>query len=362
MCYLQSQTLTVGYLMAKLLILLGAGASKLTGTPLMEDFLDRVHDIAAGQGAHFETVIDLVADLEILHSRSAVSLRNIESVFNIVEMAQLVGHLPGPTVTDAAEAAAAMRQVVGETLEKTCRFPIQDGAMSAPKPYDAFANYLRNRNANGRHISVAIITFNYDVALDFALMQSGVPYYYGIADEQDSRGLPLLKLHGSLNWGLCDCGAVRVVTLGEMISTLRLNLATRMSPYMTFPVSQFLGKFEHCPGTALGGPAIVPPSWNKTQHWHSFTSVWKRAAEEVTNAENILVAGYSMPPTDSFFRDLFALGLASRTRVKRFIVANPDKTLADRFRGLLGPTIREVFEFWPEKFEDIIKRLTKIDW
>lgn len=133
---------------------------------------------------------------------------------------------------------------------------------------------------------------------------------------------------------------------------------------MIFPVARYLERFEHCSRGTITGSTIVPPSWHKTQHWQGFAHIWRRAAEELSSAENILVMGYSMPQTDSFFRDLFALGLASRTPIKRFIVVNPDKTLEERFRGLLGPQVRDRFEFWPEKFEDVLenRRLAEIDW
>jgi hypothetical protein len=349
--------------MAKLLVLLGAGASKPTGTPLMNDFLDRVHEIGVGRTDHYKTVIDLVADLEILHSRSVVSLRNIESVFNIIEMAKLVGRLPGRDQKAIDEAATAMRKVVGETLERTCQFPVHGHELRPPEPYDAFAKFVTERNGNGTHLSVALITFNYDIALDYALMWRGVPYRYGSNVKGDKVGLPLLKLHGSLNWGICECGALQTVSLSAIRDRLRMNGAIySQRASAAYPVSQFLGHFEHCTGKLLSGPAIVPPSWNKTQYSQSFTQIWNCAAEELASAENILVAGYSLPPTDSFFRDLFAVGMASRTRIKRFIVANPDASLKERFRDLLGPTVRDVYDFWPITFEEVVKKLPKIDW
>lgn len=184
--------------MAKLLVLLGAGASKHTGTPLMEDFLDRVHDIGAHREDRFKTVIDLVADLEILHSRSVVNLRNIESVFNIVEMAKVVGRLPQRNQAAIHNAAITMRKVVSETLEQTCHFRMVNGVMSPSTGYDLFADFLSMRDKSGGQKSVALITFNYDVALDYALTRRDIAYHYGVP-EQENTGIPLLKLHGSLS-------------------------------------------------------------------------------------------------------------------------------------------------------------------
>jgi len=69
-----------------------------------------------------------------------------------------------------------------------------------------------------------------------------------------------------------------------------------------------------------------------------------------------------MPPTDSFFRDLFALGVTGRTRLRRFVVVNPDTGLESRFKELLGPTVRERFQFLPRPFTEAVNFLLGTEW
>ena len=56
--------------------------------------------------------------------------------------------------------------------------------------------------------TVAVITFNYDTAVDFALERAGLTVIYGLCGDDRSqpegKRVPLLKLHGSISWGLFE--------------------------------------------------------------------------------------------------------------------------------------------------------------
>ncbi|HKV38433.1 MAG TPA: SIR2 family protein [Blastocatellia bacterium] len=58
-----------------------------------------------------------------------------------------------------------------------------------------------------------VITFNYDTVLEDSLCDIGAPFHYGFPDgsvnyrqsarcDEAQEGLAVLKLHGSVNWGL----------------------------------------------------------------------------------------------------------------------------------------------------------------
>jgi hypothetical protein len=76
--------------------------------------------------------------------------------------------------------------------------------------------------------------------------------------------------------------------------------------------------------------------------------------------------GYSLPPTDRFFRDLLSLGLQGGTPVERFWVFDPDGskgqgsggTAQDRYDRIPGETIREnAYQFWPLTFSKALREL-----
>jgi hypothetical protein len=94
----------------------------------------------------------------------------------------------------------------------------------------------------------------------------------------------------------------------------------------------------------------VPPTWNKTQYQTQIANVWRRAALELGQANNIITIGYSMHSTDSFFRYLFAFGSESESKVRSFIVVNPDISVKPKFESLIGPGIKKRFRFISDKF------------
>jgi hypothetical protein len=86
----------------------------------MMDFL-RVSRRLLEEGApvsrsEFDLVLKLRTELERLHARSENDLRNLESIFNLVEMGSLLNLLPGVKAEDIPQASAAIRKVLAETI------------------------------------------------------------------------------------------------------------------------------------------------------------------------------------------------------------------------------------------------------
>jgi hypothetical protein len=89
-------------------------------------------------------------------------------------------------------------------------------------------------------------------------------------------------------------------------------------------------------------PWIVPPTESKRVYRDRMRSIWRRAAIRIRNADAIVVIGYSLPPTDQFFRQFFALACVhddvDRTRLLQGLwIINPDVEAGQRFQALLGP-------------------------
>jgi hypothetical protein len=126
-------------------------------------------------------------------------------------------------------------------------------------------------------------------------------------------------------------------------------------------ISKAAKTFSHCQKAKFNGQYVVPPTWNKSQYHVKLERVWKAAATELATAENIFVCGYSLPPSDQFFRYLYALGTVGDLRLKKFWVYDPDPTGAvrQRFEMLLGQAVMPRFEFFPLKFEDMTALIAK---
>lgn len=260
---------------------------------------------------------------------------------------------------------SSLNRLIVTTIEETLRFPNHGGGnVGAPYPYDKFCELLRDlREKLDPPRTVAIITFNYDCGLDYALDEIGKQPLYGLTDASDAEGIPLLKLHGSLNWALpIDAEDAekrgimpwriqhyrqtkdwaRHVQTGE---TCRLRIGSGLKE-----ASVHFG-FE-----VRGEPVIVPPTWNKSEAHTSLSKVWKRAAEELSDARDIFVVGYSLPKTDAFFTYLYALGTVPSGPLNRFWVFNPDESgqVKERFESMLGPGAEARFDYIEQRFFDAI--------
>jgi NAD-dependent SIR2 family protein deacetylase len=204
-------------------------------------------------------------------------------------------------------------------------------------------------------VDITIITFNYDIALDFALSFRKIAYDYFLASDAPSTKLPLLKLHGSLNWAYCPhCKTVLPWDWSAIQEMYARLLADRMRelqpPDPEIPVASWLqkGVKHNCPQPSTSPlplqPLIVPPTWNKGEQHGQIRPVWRKAARDLQEASVIVVCGYSLPETDYFFRYLFALGTMGRTRLKRFLVVDPNlKEVLPRYERLLGPLATQRF-------------------
>lgn len=345
--------------MAKVLFVLGAGASRSIGVPVMAEFLDQAESLLRSQprsiaSAEFELAFKVLAALQVVHAKSVADLLNVESLFNLVEMGRLIGRLPGTSTPEEIEAAGkAVRRLLAQTIDRNCRFELKDDQIQPTGPYLTLATHIRKHQAR-EPADWAFVTFNYDLALDYALHWSTLKVDYGFqasAPVPDSVGL--FKLHGSLNWTTCSCGEIFPVPW-EHFHGLRPHRLDETTGYL--PVTDRLPGASHSCGRqdTSNEPAIVPPSWNKTQYQKGFARVWSRAAAELAAAENIVVIGYSLPESDAFFHDLFRLGLSGPTRVRRFVVIDPSRDAHERFQALLGPELRVRFEPLDSTFEGYV--------
>jgi hypothetical protein len=351
--------------MSSVVFILGAGASKQAGAPLMADFLDVATDLlrtnrVSEAKVHFERVFSAVGGLQAVHSKAQLDLNNIESIFTALELGRVIKRVPGIPPEDIAETIASLKEVIVRTLQATMPFPTRKSWIGVPKPYEAFAELLKHLAGEAFPAQTSsVVTFNYDVAADMALYRAGLGPNYAIDGARSNPGVDLLKLHGSLNWAT-ERGSRRIcpLTLHQYLQKYSI-MGFEEHGETILPIGsqlqEFFGRHAQPPIEVDAEPVIVPPSWNKADYHQTLSNVWSAAASHLSEAEHIFVAGYSLPETDSFFRHLFALGSVGKAALRRLVVFNPDKTVDTRFRSLLGPGALARYEFQPLKFEESIE-------
>lgn len=197
----------------KSIFLFGAGASKEAGAPLMSDFLDKADDLIRLKTPgvieaknDFDNVFNAISELQAVHSKSYLDLNNIEVVFGAIEMAVLLKRLGTRDVDSIPKLRQSLITLIYKTLEYSIPFPIVSGQIQPPSPYQSFVGMLKDvlsiQPGQDPH-QFSFLTFNYDVCLDYALFFANIGFDYCLANANPSMS-PLLKLHGSINWGLSD--------------------------------------------------------------------------------------------------------------------------------------------------------------
>lgn len=337
----------------------------------MAEFIDVAEDLLTRRNGiegkeHFEKVFQAIGNLQIAQAKTQLDLTNIESVLSAFEMARIIGRMPKVEAEAIESLALSVRKVIVHTLEETMRFPVEGEQVLPPRCYEQFADlvYEMRTNVDPRH-KVSIISFNYDIGLDYALYFKRIPFDYCIhAGDEDSSNVPVLKLHGSLNWAYCnDCNEALPFTFEEFFRKYHFDFGLRNPHWVKIQMSDALknvdhSEFEH---PFIASPLIVPPVINKTDQYLSMQNVWKRAAKELSEAENIFISGYSLPETDIFFRYLFSLGTIGKKPLRRVWVFDTDQTgeVEKRFRGLLGTGALERFKYIKARFFDLPATLKK---
>lgn len=352
--------------MASIVFILGAGASKRAGAPLTNDFLDVAYDLwkmgsVSDADESFRAVFQGRSALASVHSKADLDIHNVEAVFAAFEMAKTLNKFADYSPEEIDALINAMRSVIVKTIEETLVFPVQDGKVWPPEPYWSFANLIKYLTSKAQpKQTIAVLSFNYDMAVDYAFYSNGIRIHYALGEQQHGDSIPVLKLHGSLNWARCKgCGDVVAWPLTSYTSKFGGKIPIK--GYISLPIGSLISHFEHCEGGVEREPVLVPPTWNKTEYHRALSSVWARAAKELGEAENVFVIGYSLPPSDAFFRHLYALGAVGKVTLRRFWVFNPDESgeVEERFVKLLGPGARQRFDYDEKTFEQAIPIITQ---
>ncbi len=111
-----------------------------------------------------------------------------------------------------------------------------------------------------------------------------------------------LKLHGSIDWLYCpneDCGSYSKV----------------------FPLNNIIAEYKCRECSSKMKHLIIPPILNKNYSSFPFIKkLWNIALEEFTSADELVIWGYQLPPTDFYNKWLFR---QKSDKLKKVIIINP---------------------------------------
>jgi hypothetical protein len=204
----------------KTVFVLGAGASHAAGAPLMAGFLKTAKDLHAANrfgisAPQIQNVLDAAyRDLKPVLAKAKFSnMTNIEELFSAIDIGDLIGSFGNRPPASIAALRKAIIVSITRTIEETVIVPHSASSITPPGDYNMLSKLVREKVEKtaglGRN-DVSFITFNYDTCLEFGLVRRGLGVDYGLgepfmdtAEERHQLRLPVLKLHGSINWARC---------------------------------------------------------------------------------------------------------------------------------------------------------------
>ena len=197
-----------------------------------------------------------------------------------------------------------------------------------------FQEQVYNENA-------AIISFNWDLELDWLLFRRGLnSASYGFSNYTSNQPI-LLKPHGSLNWFEEKQGKFLSDSKRTQIFTSRRKGAVYAFLKFRAPTSKVGRTYT---------PLIIPPVYLKSFDKPIFKALWRKCTSVLSTAKRIVILGYSMPSADLHAQFIMRCGFHNQkegelgkagkrktaTGSAEVIIVNPDRAAAERIEAVVG--------------------------
>lgn len=270
-------------------VVLGAGFSRGAGGPILNELLDEQR---LRHSAGSRQILRLLADRVEVAGTPAHDSNNIEALFTEVwQEARTAGQLELGGKSFAA----------GDVLHELLVHLSSVAAEVSPRGNSRLARQIQEylRAWIDGHETLTLVTFNYDMLvermLDFAgvLFDEGGNEDFAFVDSGRARAVSrkgsevtLLKLHGSVSWGICP--GCRRAEVGDVVVSIF------ESPYVP-------RRRRACPfcGDKYVDPGIIPPIAGKAGELRYMEPVWRSARKAIRECQRLEIVGYSLPATDA---------------------------------------------------------------
>jgi len=278
------------------LFVLGAGFSSSVSSqfPLTRDLLECLFDEDPDLPGKWASLASLFAPF--LRARESLDVPEITSVLTVLEAYRGV-------VGKKGKADAQIRELQTRVLYAASTFLYRISLNAANSPVlKEFVSKLDPEKD-------AIVTLNWDVALEKALANASIDFQYdvlpAIVGLDRPENLLLLKPQGSVIWS-------RINPISNFSLPVLMVAPAPPSPYWV--LSQRLGPpptFSN-PGTPASDPAIIPPTFigedrARELDWSGY--LLKIATYAAIQAKKVVVIGYSLPPDDFHILSVLSFGI-----------------------------------------------------
>jgi hypothetical protein len=124
--------------------------------------------------------------------KAVLDVDNIESLLGAFEMAQLLGPLGILEPKTLEGLPRATRRIINATLCHRIQYRADESGQRVlpPTPYDRFAETVAEINSSN-NARVSIMTFNYDLAVDYSFHFYSLPFDYCLDGGTGKNAIPL---------------------------------------------------------------------------------------------------------------------------------------------------------------------------
>jgi hypothetical protein len=187
-----------------------------------------------------------------------------------------------------------------------------------------------------------VVTSNWDMAIERYAQHKRVPVRF---TGYEPGELVVLKLHGSVDWTLCDPPLPRsddeYAMLSEQITSARGYTAPipaqtkREDLVLRVRVLENWNRAWSFLSSRALEPHMVTMVRGKSGDLGPLEPTWRDAYAAVSRARELEIVGYSMPDDDTEIRTLLRTGLQRGAQRPRILVRNPAPDVHDRVRRFL---------------------------
>jgi hypothetical protein len=159
--------------------------------------------------------------------------------------------------------------------------------------------------------------------------------------------IELLKLHGSLNWGLQS--TTEDPSLGTVFPRGK-NRTVHVTNRRRVRVGGMMR--SHRPRGRNRWhlwPLLVPPIYDKQRvvGMQFLQTIWDKASVAISQADRLILVGYSLPESDISARQLLRRSFATNQKLNSVTLVNPDPTMVPKVQRVLGCQVLHVYADLP---------------
>jgi len=334
--------------------ILGAGFSRQLGLPLQDDFLltaKTVYFKNPSKFEHFKRVFQYSDDLSKMRNYLSFPLLNLENLFNLLEMDIFYSN-SDKHMSLKKDFINLIKDVFIELTPNPFGH-LHIGGVSAydsvlvdPKSqYQDYIKFLSMFISPGIEEvrDDTLISFNYDLALEAAISA----YNYRALRE----AWPIIRLNTSFGKGNIIFDHIYEYFIHGQEKLLRIPDDSETSN--SLKLIKLHGSINW--KTKEGEVFIVPPTWNKADE--AIRKLWEIAYKELSDAERIIIIGYSFPETDIYVKSLLALAINNNQNLQNIFFINPDEqTVRDRCLSFIDSHFMRHCEYKPVGFSEFINQ------